>query len=377
MEENGVSKYYLLMEQIKGEILSGKILPGQKLLSENQYAERYSMSRHTVRKALGILEQQGYIEAFHGKGTYCSEQMRHRKISRNIAVVTTYISDYIFPRLIQGMDRVLGENGYSIILKNTGNSRQREARCLEELLKKDIDGLIIEPSKSELSCKHISLYQALDRYEIPYVFIQGLYAEMQDKPHILMDDAMGGYLAASYLLKLGHKRIAGFFKADDMQGIERHKGYVKALQEAGLSYDPENVVWYHTEDRKMKPAIMLRLMEKGGRLPDGIVCYNDQIAAMLMEELGRLGHSVPEDVSVTGFDDSLYAQRGDGITTVAHPQEKLGEMAAELLLEKINGIPKEKSRIPELIQPKLIVRGSCRDRSVPEKRTAAAAASGN
>ena len=49
MEENGVSKYYLLMEQIKGEILSGKILPGQKLLSENQYAERYSMSRHTVR----------------------------------------------------------------------------------------------------------------------------------------------------------------------------------------------------------------------------------------------------------------------------------------------------------------------------------------
>ena len=101
------------------------------------------MSRHTVRKALAILEQQGYVEAYHGKGTYCSEQMRHRKNSRNIAVVTTYISDYIFPRLIQGMDRVLAENGYSIILKNTGNSRQREARCLEELLKKDIDGLII------------------------------------------------------------------------------------------------------------------------------------------------------------------------------------------------------------------------------------------
>ena len=160
-----------------------------------------------------------------------------------------------------------------------------------------------------------------------------------------------------------------------MQGIERHKGYVKALQEAGRPYDPEDVVWYHTEDRKMKPAIMLRLMEKEGRVPDGIVCYNDQIAAMLMEELERLGYKVPEDVSVTGFDDSLFAQRGDGITTVAHPQEKLGEMAAELLLEKINGVPKEKSRIPELIQPQLIIRGSCRDRKVPEKRTAAAAAS--
>ena len=60
------------MEQIKGEILSGKILPGQKLLSENQYAERYSMSRHTVRKALGILEQQGYIYSVKGKGNYVS-----------------------------------------------------------------------------------------------------------------------------------------------------------------------------------------------------------------------------------------------------------------------------------------------------------------
>ena len=104
-----------------------------------------------MRKALSLLEQEGYIEACHGKGTFCSEKMRHMKKSRNIAVVTTYISDYIFPRLIQGMDNVLSEQGYSIILKNTGNSRQKEAKCLEELLQKDIDGLIIEPSKSQLS----------------------------------------------------------------------------------------------------------------------------------------------------------------------------------------------------------------------------------
>lgn len=105
--------------------------------------------------------------------------MRHIKNSKNIAVVTTYISDYIFPRLIQGMDNVLSESGYSIILKNTANSRQKEARCLEELLKKDIDGLIIEPSKSEMICKHRNLYQNLDKFEIPYVFIQGIYSEMR------------------------------------------------------------------------------------------------------------------------------------------------------------------------------------------------------
>ncbi len=145
---------------------------------------------------------------------------------------------------------MLSDNGYSIILKNTGNSRQKEARFLEELISKGIDGLIIEPSKSELLCRHVSLYETLDKYQIPYIFIQGLYTEMQEKPHILIDDAGGGYLVTKHLLDSGRRNIAGFFKADDSQGIERHKGYVKALQEHEIAYDPDKVVWFHTRDRE-------------------------------------------------------------------------------------------------------------------------------
>ena len=59
--------------------MSGAIRPGEKLPSENELSQKYSLSRHTVRKALGILEQDGYVEAFHGRGTYCSENMRHIK----------------------------------------------------------------------------------------------------------------------------------------------------------------------------------------------------------------------------------------------------------------------------------------------------------
>lgn len=360
MTENGKPKYFTLMEELKEEIISGRIQPGEKLPSENQFTVQYSLSRHTVRKALSLLEQEGYIEACHGKGTFCSEKMRHMKKSRNIAVVTTYISDYIFPRLIQGMDNVLSEQGYSIILKNTGNSRQKEAKCLEELLQKDIDGLIIEPSKSQISCRHPGLYENLEKYQIPYIFIQGIYTEMKDKPHILMDDARGGYLVTNYLLEQGHRRITGFFKADDIQGIQRHKGYVRALQEAGIPYDPDLVVWFHTEDRRSKPSMMVKEMVKTGSLPHGIVCYNDQIAVQVIESLEDCGLQVPKDISVTGYDNSLYAQRGTGITTIAHPQERLGEMAAELILEKINGVSEEDSKVERLIQPELIVRGSCR-----------------
>lgn len=364
MTEAGKPKYFSLMEQLKEDILSGRIAPGEKLPSENELSEKHSLSRHTVRKALGILAREGYVESQHGKGTFCSENMRHVKKSKNIAVVTTYISDYIFPRLIQGIDNILSDRGYSIILKNTGNSRQKEARCLEELLQKDIDGLIIEPSKSQMLCRHRNLYQALEKYEIPYIFIQGIYTEMSDKPHILMDDARGGYLVTKYLLELGHRKIAGIFKADDIQGIERHKGYVKALQEMGVPYNPDDVIWFHTEDRRAKPGMMAKLMAESGRLPEGIVCYNDQIAVQVIEALESMGIDIPGDISITGYDNSLYAQRGTGITTIAHPQERLGEMAAELILEKINGVSEGESRVERLIQPQIIVRGSCRERKL-------------
>lgn len=362
MAETGKPKYYTLMEQLKEEIISGKIQPGQKLPSENELSQRYSLSRHTVRKALAILEQDGYVEAFHGKGTFCSEIMRHTRTSKNIAVVTTYISDYIFPRLIQGMDNVLSRAGYSIVLKNTGNSRQKEARCLEELLQKDIDGLIIEPSKSQMVCRHQNLYRNFETYNIPYIFIQGIYAEMTDRPHILMDDAQGGYLLTKYLTDLGHRRIAGIFKADDVQGIQRHKGYVRGLQEAGIPYNPDDVIWFHTEDRRVKPSLAVEMMVKNRGVPEGIICYNDQIAAQVIEALENKGIRVPEDVSVTGYDNSLYAQRGVGITTITHPQERLGEMAAELILEKINGVSEEDSQVERLICPELVVRGSCMER---------------
>ena len=70
---------------------------------------------------------------------------------------------------------------------------------------KDIEGLIIEPSKSQIFCRHTNLYGMLDEYEIPYVFIQGVYSQMLDKPHILMDDCKGCLLYTSSCLEASEK----------------------------------------------------------------------------------------------------------------------------------------------------------------------------
>ena len=353
-------KYQELTEQLRLQIVSGEIAPGQKLPSENTLSAQYQVSRQTVRKTLAILQNEGYIYAEHGRGTFCSEMMRHAHPSKNIAVVTTYLSDYIFPRVIQGIDDVLTGAGYSIVLKNTKNSRTREAECLQEILSKDIDGVIIEPSKSQIFCRHMNLYEQLEKSHIPYVFIQGCFPQMKDKPHVLLDDFQGGYMITKYLLDNGHRSIAGIFKADDIQGQNRHRGYVQALQEAGMLYDPDKVIWFHTEDRKVHPREgILRLLAKGISL-DAVVCYNDQIAMQIIPALASRGIRVPEDISVTGYDNSCMAM-GDGfhLTTIVHPQEKLGEMAAQLLLSLLRGetLQPEQSKI--LIQPELVVGNSC------------------
>lgn len=353
-------KYIDICEDLRSQILEVKIKPGDKLPSENKLSSQYGVSRQTVRKALELLQNEGYIYAEHGRGTFCSELMRHRRKSKNIAVITTYLSDYIFPRVIQGIDWVLTENGYSILLKNTKNSRGMEAKCLEELLQKDIDGLIIEPSKSQIMCRHKNLYDMLDFYQIPYVFIQSSYAQLKDKPFIVMDDCRGGYLVTEHLIAQGRKNIIGMFKADDTQGQQRHKGYVQALQAAGIPYDPDKVVWFYTEDRKSHPYEKMKQLidEREHLLFDGVVCYNDQIALQVLRAMEEKGVDCPGEIAVTGYDDSYLATTCKvPLTTVRHPQERLGEMAAELLLRLIReGGQAQDTQI--VIEPELVVRKS-------------------
>lgn len=362
--EASQTKYAKLMEYIKDEIIMGIVKPGDQIPSENTLAQKLSLSRHTVRKAISILVNEGYLYTEHGRGTFCKDRSINRVNSKNIGVMTTYISEYIFPRVIQGIDSVLSEKGYSIMLKNTDNDVEKEAIYLQEILNKDLEGLIIEPTKSAVFSNNVKFYNALDENNIPYIFIHGVYQQLEDKPQILLNDSNGMYLAVKYLIDLGHKNIIGVFKADDVQGIGRHKGYVKALADSGQQYNTDNVIWFHTEDRKTKPFSTIESMIRSGKNIDAIACYNDQIAFGLYEEITELGMSVPEDISLTGFDDSYYSTScPTKLTTVSHPKELLGEMAAQTLLDMIENPEYAKTSIKKVIEPELIIRDSCKKRN--------------
>ena len=124
--------------------------------------EKFSISRQTARQAIAILEKEGLVLKKQGSGTYVNHIFSETKIpSKTIGLVTTYLDDYIFPGIISGIEKVLSLNGYNTTLRLTRNKVNTEREQLLSLLKSDIDGLIVEGTKSALPNPNLDIYNQL------------------------------------------------------------------------------------------------------------------------------------------------------------------------------------------------------------------------
>ena len=238
------AKYFQLFGLLKNEINRGIYQSGQKIPGENELAEKYDMSRQTVRQALSLLEQESLIERRQGSGTYVRENAPRRKRSWNVGVMATYISEYIFPSILRGIESELSEEGFFPLLSATKNRVDSERKILEDYIEKQIDGLIVEGTKSALPNPNLPLYEKLQDMGIPVVFFNGYYPALTNTVSVTTDDRQGGFDAVSYLVQKGHRKIGGIFKGDDMQGLERYAGYMKGLLENGLPLQDECCLLY-------------------------------------------------------------------------------------------------------------------------------------
>ena len=348
-------KYHQLKEYLKKQIRSGEISPGQKLPSEADLVRRFRLSRHTVRKAFGELEHEGWIFREQGRGTFCS--LREKGNGKTIAVLTTYISNYIFPSIIRGIEKTLSSAGYILILANTWNDRKKETQFLDNILNHDIAGLIIEPTRSAEYNANRDYFTELDRRKIPYIFLHAAYKEM-DPAYVVIDDEAGGFMATRYVLEQGHRRLAGIFKADDLQGVRRQEGFLRAMREAGCPVPRDFIGNYGTEQLFSFPYQYTRYLLQKANPPTAIVCYNDEIALKAIEAIVDAGLEVPRDVSIIGYDNShLAAASRPRLTSINHPKEEMGGRAAQLMLDMILG-KADKPRFT--YQPELVERSSCR-----------------
>lgn len=335
--EKKTAKYRFLVDTIREKIKSGAYAPGERMESENVLSETFGYSRQTVRQALGVLEQEGLIVRRRGSGTYIRADDRRLQHGSSVAVITTYISDYIFPTIIRGIEETLTNAGYSMTLGVTNNRVEEESRILQELIDRRIDGVIVEGTKTAFPNPNAELYRKLKKMGVPVVFFNGYYRDLPGSVYVVTDDRGAGLQAVDLLISKGCRRLGGVFKSDDMQGHGRYAGFSEGLIRNGCLLSDENVVWYTTaEKNRLFREDNRDYMFERLRGCDGIVCYNDQIAYGVIELLMSRSVRVPEDVLVTGFDNSSVSEYSPvKITSFNHPKDEMGRIAANKLINML------------------------------------------
>lgn len=330
-------KYFQVIEWVRKGISEGELRQGDRLKTEYELSEMFGISRQTVRRAIGELENDHVLTRIQGSGTYVGNGLRipHRERHMNIAVISTYIDTYIFPRTIHGFEKILSKHGYTTQISFTNDNIYREFKILENILDKDnIDGMIVEPSKSALPNPNIKYYRELAEKQIPILFFNSVYPGL-DMPCVSLDDRAVSKRAANLLISAGHRKIGGIFKLDDGQGHQRYAGYQEALGEAGIPMDDRRVCWFDSENLRDFAKLESYLID---RLEDctAVECYNDEMAYQLTNACIRRGIRIPDDLSIVGIDNSELAERAAvPFTSFPHPMEELGRRAAENLVRMI------------------------------------------
>lgn len=338
-------KYMEVASAIRDEIASGVYPEGQILPTEEELAGRFGCSRQTVRQALSVLVSDDLIVKRQGSGSSVKRRGQTAR-TNNIAVIATYISDYIFPSQLRAVESVLAANRYTAILAATGNRVCNERAILRDMLSKPVDGFLIEGTKTAIPNPNLDLYEELLRRSIPVVFFNGYYPALSGTVAVCADNYGGGYELVQYLMKKGHRKIAGVFKSDDIQGHQRYSGYISALRDGDCMVSDERIIWYTTESLEHmfrdRDEILSRLGDS-----TAVVCYNDEAAFRLVQFLLDCGRRIPEDVAVVSFDNSSLSEVSPvKITSLSYEDRNIGRISAAKLIKLINGQPVTSEAVP-------------------------------
>lgn len=360
-------KYETVKQTLRNEIIDGKYKINEKLPTESELMKRFDVSRYTIRRAVGDLENEHYIYRIQGGGTFVQDWQRDWSTTEKnkiIGVISTHMADYIFPSIISGIDEVIVDQGYSLIVGNTLNNHDRERQTILNMLDLKIAGLIIEPTESALPNPNLDLYRQLQNYHIPTILFHSTYPGFSF-PTLLTKDLEAEAELVKYLFSLGHSNILGVFQINDQQGVDRMNGMIKAYQEERIPTTKSDFIMYQSSDSYFDIIKKIELTLKGNPSITAIACYNDALATRIISHLHSLGYRVPDDISVVGFDNYEMAQIiHPKLTTANHPKRLLGEDAGKMILKMINGDQVES----KLYTPEIIKRDSVTSPKVREDK---------
>ncbi len=289
------------------------------------------------------------IEEHHFVRNRAARALRKGKTGLVDLILPRLDDEYFLP-ILEGVSRVLSEAGVRMVLTSTHYRTEEEVQWIDTVTDHSTDGiLIVLPSEEAI--------EHLERSGLPFVLIHNQGGPRPTMPSVMITSWEGGFDATTYLIKLGHQRIAYIGKtALARDAIERFAAYRAALDVAHLPIDPQlQCPGNFTEaDGYTATKSLLKLQEP----PTAIFAGNDRQAAGVYRALHELGRSVPDDMSVIGFDSLPYTEMmNPPLTTVHAPRFELGRTAATMLLRLIDGEDLEMTRV--VLPTQLIKRQSC------------------
>ena len=225
-------------------------------------------------------------------------------LARGLATRRTHMVGLIIPDLMhsffaevaKGVASVLDPSGYQVTISNSDESPANEERQISALVARGVDGLLIGSAQRDSGGAKI--FKSLRTRKIPYVLFDRLPASAAGAHYVGVDDEKVGWLATEHLIEQGCRTIAHLRGHEVSTGVDRVRGYRKALARCGLEFSSRYVVRAGNKEESGIEAMrkLLRLTPR----PDGVFCYNDAIAACAIRVALEAGLRVPSDVAIIG-----------------------------------------------------------------------------
>lgn len=278
--------------------------------------------------------------------------LRNRK-SNTIGIIIPQVVHYFFSTIISGIEEVAHREGYNVLICQSNESIEREIEIAYTLLSNRIDGVLVSITKETDNSDHL---KELVEQGIPVVFFDRMIHDIKtDK--VIVDDHDGAFKAVEHLLEKGRRRIVHFAGPQNrLIGLNRMNGYRHALEKYRIPIDDDLIIHCDNYDDALKltPEVFSK-----PEPPDAIFAVNDITAIGAMKALRKLGINVPIDVSVVGFEDSLYAKIVDPeLTTVLQPGFDMGTAAAELLFRRLKNTDQYIEPKHKVLKTELRIRNS-------------------
>ncbi|MDQ0217433.1 LacI family transcriptional regulator [Peribacillus cavernae] len=303
-----------------------------------------TVKRETTERVLEAIELLNY------QPNVLARQLR-RSETNTILVVVPDITNTFFSKVLRGIEAVAIENGYQVLLGDALNNVERENGYINILRQKKADGMILLTARIDEG-----LLDEIAK-ELPVV-LACEYMEGSQIPTVSIDNISSSRKAAEHLIGLGHQRI-GFISGplNVVLGRDRLKGFKQAMSQHGLPIEPllvqEGDFSYESGYNLMMKFLALE------HPPTAVFAANDEMAIGAIKAIKFRGLSVPENISVIGFDNIKISSIFEpALTTIAQPAYDIGQKAMELLIKLINKDSLTKNQY--MLEDELIIRESCK-----------------